>query len=109
MLGAATLGLVLVQRLGVRWVGSWQGRPGPDAVEDESLERLLLGGGGGDLRDLADVAVVVPSSDTQHIQEVQIVVIHLLCELVEAALAGGAETNAVRGDERRNGHVGVAR
>ncbi len=43
----------------------------------------LLGGDGGELLSLADVAVVVPASDTQRIQEVQILVLHLLCELVE--------------------------
>lgn len=43
----------------------------------------LLGGDGGALLSLADVAIVVPSTDTQHIQELQLVIIHLLCELVE--------------------------
>jgi len=43
----------------------------------------LLGGDGGELLGLADVAVVVPASDTQRIQEVQLLVLHLLCELVE--------------------------
>lgn len=43
----------------------------------------LLGGDGGTLRSLADHAILVPSSEPQHIQEVQIVIIHLLCELVE--------------------------
>ena len=43
----------------------------------------LLGRGGGDARALVDVAVVVPSDDTQRIQEVQILVLHLLSELVE--------------------------
>ncbi len=43
----------------------------------------LLGGDGGELLSLADVAVVVPASDTQRIQEVQIFVLHVLCELVE--------------------------
>lgn len=47
----------------------------------------LLGRDGGDCRPLADVAVTVPSADTQHIQEVHGVVIHVLCELVEAAAA----------------------
>lgn len=47
----------------------------------------LLGGSGGELGALSDLAIVVPSADTQHIQEVQIVVIHILCELVEAELA----------------------
>jgi D-inositol-3-phosphate glycosyltransferase len=43
----------------------------------------LLGGDGGALRDLADVALIVPSAETQRIQEVHIVLIHILCELVE--------------------------
>lgn len=43
----------------------------------------LLGGDGGDVLPLATSAVVVPSSDTQRIQEVHSVLIHLLCELVE--------------------------
>ena len=43
----------------------------------------LLGGDGGELLDLADVALVVPASDTQRIQEVQLFVLHLLCELIE--------------------------
>lgn len=43
----------------------------------------LLGRDGGDLLTLADTAIVVPSFDTQRIQEVQMVVIHLICELVE--------------------------
>jgi len=43
----------------------------------------LLGGDGGELLGLADVAVVVPASDTQRIQEVQLFVLHLLCQLIE--------------------------
>jgi phosphoheptose isomerase len=43
----------------------------------------LLGGDGGEVRSLADSCILVPSSEPMHIQEVQIVVIHLLCELVE--------------------------
>jgi phosphoheptose isomerase len=43
----------------------------------------LLGGDGGELISLADVAVVVPAFDTPRIQEVQLLVLHLLCELVE--------------------------
>ena len=43
----------------------------------------LLGGDGGTVRSLTDHCLLVPSSEPQHIQEVQIVIIHLLCELVE--------------------------
>jgi phosphoheptose isomerase len=46
----------------------------------------LVGGDGGDVRAAADVAVVVPSSDAQHIQEVHTVLVHTLCEIVEQAL-----------------------
>ncbi|MDX2096793.1 MAG: glycosyltransferase [Leptolyngbyaceae cyanobacterium bins.59] len=44
----------------------------------------ILGGDGGEVRSLADLAIVIPAVDPQPIQEVQIVVLHLLCELVEA-------------------------
>jgi phosphoheptose isomerase len=47
----------------------------------------LLGGDGGDTLPVADIAIVVPSSDSQRVQEVQILVLHLLCELIEERLA----------------------
>ena len=47
----------------------------------------LLGGDGGELRALADHLVLVPSRNTQHTQEAQDVIIHILCELVEGRLA----------------------
>jgi hypothetical protein len=40
------------------------------------------------------VAVTVPSADTQHIQEVHLVVVHVLCELIEARLLADAATPA---------------
>ena len=43
----------------------------------------LLGSDGGDLSSLSDVAVIVPSWNTQRIQEVHTLLLHLLCELVE--------------------------
>jgi D-inositol-3-phosphate glycosyltransferase len=46
----------------------------------------LIGGDGGALGGLADLAIVVPSSRTQVIQEVQTVVIHLICQMVEDQL-----------------------
>jgi D-inositol-3-phosphate glycosyltransferase len=46
----------------------------------------LLGRDGGDVRSLADVAIVVPSADTQRIQEVHGVVVHLVSDLVERRL-----------------------
>jgi D-inositol-3-phosphate glycosyltransferase len=43
----------------------------------------ILGRDGGLVRKLSDVPIVVPADDTQRIQEVQLLLIHLLCELVE--------------------------
>ncbi|MCS7233101.1 MAG: D-sedoheptulose 7-phosphate isomerase [Synergistetes bacterium] len=48
----------------------------------------LLGKGGGKLRELCDVAIVVPSNSTPRIQEVHILIGHLVCEEVEKALYG---------------------
>jgi D-inositol-3-phosphate glycosyltransferase len=46
----------------------------------------LVGGDGGRLRELADVAVVVPSGDPHHVREVHGALVHILAELVETRL-----------------------
>jgi D-sedoheptulose 7-phosphate isomerase len=46
----------------------------------------LLGRDGGSVRSLCDLALVVPSDDTQRIQETHNLVGHILCELVEMQL-----------------------
>lgn len=48
----------------------------------------LLGNDGGSIRELCDLALVVPSSDTPAIQEVHITIIHIVCGLVEKELFG---------------------
>lgn len=48
---------------------------------------LLSGKNGGALRDMADIALVMPSDVTAHIQEGHECVYHILCGLVEQALA----------------------
>jgi D-inositol-3-phosphate glycosyltransferase len=57
------------------------------ALETARRRKLLtiamLGGDGGEARTMASVALVVPSVDTQHVQEVHLVLIHTLCELIE--------------------------
>jgi D-inositol-3-phosphate glycosyltransferase len=54
------------------------------AARAQNLRSIaVLGGSGGSLRQLADLCLVVPASDTQQIQEVQMVILHLVCELVE--------------------------
>jgi D-sedoheptulose 7-phosphate isomerase len=49
---------------------------------------LLSAGDGGPCAKLADVAVLVPSKDTAHIQESHIAVGHILCELIERLACG---------------------
>ena len=46
----------------------------------------LTGGSGGKMADLCDHLLNVPSSDTPRIQEVHILLGHILCELTEARL-----------------------
>lgn len=48
---------------------------------------LLSGKSGGRLRTMADIAIVVPADVTAHIQEAHECVYHILCGLVEDALA----------------------
>ncbi len=46
----------------------------------------LTGRGGGKIARLADVSLVVPSSNTQRVQESHITIGHILCSLIEEAL-----------------------
>jgi D-sedoheptulose 7-phosphate isomerase len=48
----------------------------------------FLGKGGGELKDLADLAFVVPADDTARIQELHLAVEHVVCEVVEERLRG---------------------
>ena len=48
----------------------------------------FLGRGGGQLKDLADLSLIVPSDETARIQEIHLAVEHLICEMVEAQLTG---------------------
>jgi D-sedoheptulose 7-phosphate isomerase len=48
----------------------------------------LLGGSGGVLAGMVDIAIVVPSESTQHIQESHIAIGHILCEIVQQTLYG---------------------
>ena len=47
----------------------------------------LTGAGGGRMRELVDVLIAVPSSETPRIQECHILVGHALCDAVEHAIA----------------------
>lgn len=50
----------------------------------------LLGKDGGTLRQQVDLALVVPSLNTQRVQEVHITVGHILCEELERRVCAGA-------------------
>jgi D-inositol-3-phosphate glycosyltransferase len=63
----------------------------------------MLGGDGGRLRALADVAVVVPAADGQRTQEVHLLLVHVISELVEERLA----VSDVRDAAVDNGHVAI--
>ncbi|MFA7228260.1 MAG: D-sedoheptulose 7-phosphate isomerase [Melioribacteraceae bacterium] len=62
------------------------------AVEKAHEKKMFvvgfLGGSGGKLKDIVDLPIVIPSSNTQRIQEGHITVAHIICELVETELYG---------------------
>ncbi len=47
----------------------------------------LLGNGGGKIKDIVDIAIIVNSSSTPRIQEVHRVIYHIICELVEQKMS----------------------
>jgi len=48
----------------------------------------FLGKGGGPVRELADLSLVLPSDDTARIQELHLAIEHVICDLVEDRLRG---------------------
>jgi len=58
-----------------------------DAARERRLTVIGLSGvSGGQMRDLCDLCLCVPSSSTPRIQEMHITIGHTLCELIEARL-----------------------
>lgn len=59
------------------------------AAHDKGITTVAMTGAhGGRLREVADLCMCVPSTDTPRIQEHHILIGHILCELVEQALFG---------------------
>lgn len=56
------------------------------AIEKRIKRIALLGSGGGKCLDLVNIPILVPSSNTQRIQEAQILLGHMLVEIVETEL-----------------------
>jgi len=48
----------------------------------------FLGKAGGELKALADVALVIPSSETARIQELHLALEHVICDIVEERMTG---------------------
>lgn len=57
-----------------------------DQARQMGLSVVALLGVRGRLRDMADIAICVPSDDTQHIQEAHMTIEHIICHIVERAL-----------------------
>lgn len=58
-----------------------------EAAKKAGMNTLgLLGGGGGALKEVVDLALIVPSSTTARIQEAHIMIGHIICQLVEVDL-----------------------
>lgn len=53
------------------------------------MHTLALTGNSGQLRKIAEVAITIPSNNTQYIQEAHLTAEHILCELVEHYLFVG--------------------
>jgi len=58
------------------------------AARGADIRTIALIGGGGILQELADIAIAVPSTFTQYIQEAHLVIEHILCDIVERQLFG---------------------
>lgn len=66
------------------------------AAKRKGMTTIGLMGAGGPMEPEVDFAVVIPDSDTQHVQEALLPVEHLICWFVERELFGDLETK----DER---------
>ena len=56
------------------------------AHEKKMFVVALLGGSGGKMKDIVDLPIIIPSANTQRIQEGHITIAHIICELVESEL-----------------------
>jgi phosphoheptose isomerase len=59
-----------------------------EAAREANMHTIALTGSGGHLAALANIAISVPSTDTQYIQEAHLAIEHILCDLVERYVFG---------------------
>jgi len=57
------------------------------AKESKLKTIALTGMDGGELSKIADLSLIAPSKDTPRIQELHIMIIHILCEIIEEEMA----------------------
>ena len=57
-----------------------------NVARKKGIQSIVLTGNRGQLRELADIAICVPSDSTQHIQETHLAIEHMVCHFVERAL-----------------------
>jgi len=63
------------------------------AKENGLLTIAMTGKSGGELADLSDIVLNIPSTDTPRIQEAHIMVGHIICQLVEEGYFGDSASN----------------
>jgi len=56
------------------------------ARKKEMTSIALLGKNGGTIHEFTDLSIIIPSDNTQHIQEAHITIGHILCDLIESKL-----------------------
>jgi D-sedoheptulose 7-phosphate isomerase len=49
----------------------------------------LLGKDGGKMKEISEISIMVPSQDTARIQEVHLIIIHIICQMIEKKLFPG--------------------
>jgi D-inositol-3-phosphate glycosyltransferase len=66
------------------------------ALEKKMICIALTGKGGGEISAIADINIVVPSVNTQRIQELHLHILHTICHLVETTLFPDSAVNVRR-------------
>ena len=60
-----------------------------EAAKRMNLKTIsLLGKGGGKMKSMSDIEMIVPSSNTPRVQEAHLMVLHIMCELIDEELFG---------------------
>jgi D-sedoheptulose 7-phosphate isomerase len=62
-----------------------------ETAKQKGLAVIVLMGESGQLAEIADVAIKIPSRSTQHIQESMLSIEHIICQLVERQVFGGKD------------------